>query len=555
MSFLLCTDSVPQFLKYFDLSVAPSLLYYAYIPVIALSLFFGLYIVVKDKFSLRSKFLFAVSSVFVFWVLNIILQWIIVYANISMFSWQITPIIEIFISISVLYFFYIFIYGHNASNVIRYLSYGIVTIVALITPTIWNMRSFDPSLCEASVGPLLYSVNIFEIIVAIWLLFVAFKNILSKKYDADLKNKSLILALGSASFLIIFSLSNIFGQVTQIYSINLFGPIGMILFLGLLTYLIVKYHTFNIKLISAQALVISLVILIGSQFFFIQTNTNRIMTAVTLIITGAIGINLIRSVKKEIESKEKIEKLAQGLEVANVKLKELDQLKSEFLSLATHQIRAPLTAIKGYSSMLVEGDFGVLPQKAKDSADTIMKSCQNLINIVEDFLNISRIEQGRMVYEKSVFDVGELVKEKINEIKPNIQNAGLTLDFDAPENFSAKVNADRGKIRQIIGNIIDNAIKYTPHGNIKVSVFEDAGKVKIAVKDSGIGIDPKDMSKLFVKFSRAKDAHKTNTNGTGLGLYVAKKMAEGHGGDIKVSSEGVGKGSTFTIELPMIKSL
>ena len=179
-----------------------------------------------------------------------------------------------------------------------------------------------------------------------------------------------------------------------------------------------------------------------------------------------------------------------------------------------------------------------------------MKSCQNLINIVGDFLDISRIEQGRMVYEKSVFDIGELVKEAADELRPNIQSAGLTLELNVAENLNLKINADRGKIKQAIGNLIDNAIKYTVHGGIQVSIVEDNNTVKIAITDTGVGIEEKEMSKLFNKFSRTKDANKTNVVGTGLGLYIAKKMTEAHGGDIKVSSGGLGKGTTFTIELP-----
>jgi signal transduction histidine kinase len=180
-----------------------------------------------------------------------------------------------------------------------------------------------------------------------------------------------------------------------------------------------------------------------------------------------------------------------------------------------------------------------------------MKSCQNLVNIVNDFLNISRIEQGRMVYEKTDFNLAELAKEVVNEIKPNIQNAGLSLDLKIADDLVLKVNADRDKIKQVIGNILDNSIKYTPRGKVEVSVFKDGAKAKVAIKDTGVGIDPKDMVKLFEKFSRAKDANKTNVIGTGLGLYIAKKMTEAQGGDIKIVSEGVGKGSTFTIELPV----
>lgn len=243
-------------------------------------------------------------------------------------------------------------------------------------------------------------------------------------------------------------------------------------------------------------------------------------------------------------------KLYQELKVANEKLRELDQMKSEFLSLATHQIRAPLTAIKGYSSMLLEGDFGVLPEKAKEAASIVLTSSQNLINIVGDFLDISRIEQGRMVYNKSIFEVTDLLLEVTNSIKPNIVNAGLTIDLDIGNNDSAKINADRDKIKQVVGNIIDNATKYTLKGGIVISIKLSEGKVLILIKDTGVGIDPAEISKLFNKFSRTKDANKTNVIGTGLGLYIAKKMVEAHNGDIKVASDGLGKGTTFTIELP-----
>ena len=280
---------------------------------------------------------------------------------------------------------------------------------------------------------------------------------------------------------------------------------------------------------------------------------------ITIITTGLsllVVILLVLSVRNRTKQKRMVEKLTRDLEATNNKLRELNKLKLEFLSMTTHQIRAPLTAIKGYSSMLLEGDFGILPQKATDSVRTIMKSCENLINMIEDFSNISKIEQGRMVYEKSVFDLGELVKEVVDELKPNIKKAGLSIELNIQNNSPTIVNADRGKIEQVIDNIIDNAIKYTLRGSISVSILKDVGlsaqtgKVRIVVKDSGVGIDPAEISKLFIKFSRTKDAGKINTTGTGLGLYIAKKMIEAHGGDIKVYSEGVGKGATFTIELP-----
>jgi signal transduction histidine kinase len=338
------------------------------------------------------------------------------------------------------------------------------------------------------------------------------------------------------------------------YGISVMQPFGIFLTMAspfIFSYAAVKYKFMDIKVVATQFFAGAINIIFIINIILSDTYTalffNIFLFAFVLVFT----ILLIRGVRNEILQREKIERLAQNLAEANEKLKELDQLKSEFLSMATHQIRAPLTAIKGYSSMLLDGDFGILPQKAIESVQTIMKSCQNLINIVGDFLNISRIEQGRMVYEKSIFDMRELVKEVANELKPNIQNAGLSLELEIPEKLGANVNADRDKIKQVIGNVIDNAIKYTPKGGIKLSVFIDKEKVKVAIQDSGVGIDPEETGKLFNKFSRAKDANETNVTGTGLGLYIAKKMTEAHRGDIKVFSKGVGEGTTFTIELPM----
>jgi signal transduction histidine kinase len=365
----------------------------------------------------------------------------------------------------------------------------------------------------------------------------------------------ILFGIGIITFLLAFTSGNIVGSFTENWEYAQFGLFGMPLFMGIISYSIIRFKSFDTKTFSAQILV-SILMLLTSGILFLRTIERvRIVTIITLLFVGVLGFFLIRSVKREIDQRQKIEKLVEELAGANNKLRELDQMKSEFLSLATHQIRAPLTAIKGYSSMLLEGDFGPLPEKAHESVNIIMKSCQNLINVVGDFLNISRIEQGRMVYEKTVFDISKLVSEVASEMRPNISNAGLSIEINTEEGSKTKVKADKDKIKQVIGNIIDNAVKYTVHGGIKISIFSENNKAKVAIKDTGVGIDPTEVNKLFSKFSRTKDANRTNVIGTGLGLYIAKKMTEAHQGDIKVESEGVGKGSTFTIELPLFEEV
>lgn len=568
-TFVSCTDAVPHFLGLFDLGVAPSLLYYSYVPIIAIALFLALYIVKSDQGSFRSKALFAGTLAFVLWVLNIILQWIVVHANISMFLWQVTAIIEIFIPLSFLYFFYAFAGNERPPKFVRAFSYTSIELVALLLPTHFNMRSFSIAYCEAEVGPLLYVIGIIELAVALWILITAFWERNNARYTKEQRRQISFLAIGSAFFLSIFSASNLLGLVTTEYQINLFGPIGMLIFLGFLAYMIVTFKTFNIKLLATQAFVIVLNILIFSQFFFIQTTTNKILNTLTFGAALLIGIRLVRSVKKEVEARETIEGLAKKLaasntelEEANEKLKKLDQQKSEFVSIASHQLRSPLTVIKGYLSMFLEGEpmlgdvkHGTVTEKGAEVMDIMFQSTNRLVHIIEDFLNVSRIEQGRMKYEMSDFDVRHMAAEVVGELTAEAERKKLTLTLeDKTPTSSYMVTADSGKIRQVIGNVIDNSIKYTQQGAVTVSLERRGNEaIRIAVKDTGIGISPENLKNLFQKFSRASNAGKVNVTGSGLGLFVAIEIIKAHGGKLWAESEGEGKGSTFIIEIPLKK--
>ncbi len=234
----------------------------------------------------------------------------------------------------------------------------------------------------------------------------------------------------------------------------------------------------------------------------------------------------------------------------NEKLKGLDKLKTEFLSLASHQLRSPLTAIKGYTSMLLEGDFGAIGDKQKEAIDRVFQSSSHLAKIVEDLLNVSKIEQGGMKYVMAPFDLEKVGNELATDLSITAQKKGLALTFKSDGKGGHIVNGDMEKIRQVVLNVIDNAIKYTQTGSITVSLAKDeaSGMERLSVTDTGMGISPEEKEKLFQKFSRGEGG-KTNTGGSGLGLYLAKQISEAHGGRIVIDSPGVGLGSTFTIEL------
>jgi signal transduction histidine kinase len=311
----------------------------------------------------------------------------------------------------------------------------------------------------------------------------------------------------------------------------------------------VKYKAFNVGVLGAQALVATLVVLIGTQFFFIRNSTNIVLNAVTFLLVLIFGYFLVRGVKRDLQVRKKLEELTNNLQHTNTRLKELDAQKTEFISLATHQIRGPLGSIKGYASMLLEGDYGEFPEKAKSAVSVMLKSAQSLVIVVGDYLDVSRIEQGKMKFDFSNFDMKELVSGLIVELKPVVDIAKLDLTFECDETTTYMTHADMGKIKQVIGNLVDNSIKYTPRGSVHVSLTKSAGKVLVSIKDTGIGIKKEVIPLLFNKFSRAPDAGKTNIIGTGLGLFVAKKIIEAHKGRVWAESEGEGKGSQFYVEL------
>jgi signal transduction histidine kinase len=261
---------------------------------------------------------------------------------------------------------------------------------------------------------------------------------------------------------------------------------------------------------------------------------------------------LLRSVKKEIDQRKEFEVLTKQLGKVNNRLTALDKQKSEFVSIASHQLRSPLTAIRGYASLLREGSYGVLSPQALEPIQRIEESSKLMALAIEDYLNVSRIESGNMSYTLIDFNLKEQVEHICNDMRSEAIKHGLVLLFRTHLSSRAVVHADLGKTVQIIQNLINNAIKYTQEGTIIIIMRDDIKKKQIFVDvtDTGMGMSIETQNILFQKFSRAHNANLVNTSGTGLGLYVAAKMAEAMGANIVAYSEGEGKGSRFTFKIP-----
>lgn len=227
---------------------------------------------------------------------------------------------------------------------------------------------------------------------------------------------------------------------------------------------------------------------------------------------------------------------------------EVEQMKQELISIATHELRTPITGIKGYLDMILEGDAGELNPDLKDLITEVAKINQRLADLIDDLLNVGRIEQGRIEVKPVPMDLGKLIEDVVSELQIQAKDKSLELKYskiDLPQ-----VKADQERTRQILINLIGNAVKYTLKGSVEVSTEKKDKEIVIHVKDTGLGMSVEGQKKLFDKFYRVKTDKTRAITGTGLGLWITKSLVEKQGGKIWVDSTE-GKGSTFSFSLPV----
>lgn len=247
-----------------------------------------------------------------------------------------------------------------------------------------------------------------------------------------------------------------------------------------------------------------------------------------------------------------LEKTTHDLDEANKHLTELDKMKDEFLSLASHELRTPMTAIKGYVWMVQNGKAGVITDTTRNYLDIVYKSTERLIHLVNDMLDISRIESGKVQLHPEPVNIPDIINQVKNEFSAQARDKQMSLSASVIDSLP-QISADKDKITQVLENLVGNAMKYTPEGGkITLSAIPKDSTVEISVTDTGKGISAEDLPKLFTKFTRLGGESLTTFSqpGTGLGLYLAKQYIELHHGKIWAAST-LGSGSTFTFSLPV----
>lgn len=273
-----------------------------------------------------------------------------------------------------------------------------------------------------------------------------------------------------------------------------------------------------------------------------------ISNELVIAIQNALSVHEIREINASLQ--QRIHVATAELRESNAQLHRLDEAKDEFVSMASHQLRTPLTSVKGYISMMLDGDVGTITNVQRNALEEAFNSSERMVRLIGDFLSVSRLQTGKFVIEKKPTDLAKVVQQEVDGLRLIASTHSLKLAYKPPKNLP-EINFDEPKIRQVIMNFIDNAIYYSRVNttiHIAVGVIDD--DVFFTVEDAGIGVPEDEQKKLFTKFYRASNARQQRPDGTGVGLYLTKKVVTAHGGRTIFSSV-VNQGSTFGFRMPL----
>ncbi len=520
----------------------------------------GFIVFLNNRKSATNQAFFSLSLVAIFYLVVNYLSYQAFSETLTLWSLRLVIFFATWYSFFVLHLSYVFPDEKvEFSKWYKFILIPLVILVSLLTltPAVFpGIQTMAPvgQVSPAQEGPGIVFFGIMIVyLVGAGIFLLAKKTIRSKSIE---KMQIRFLLAGS---IITYSLLILFNFVLPVVFYNLlfipFAPVFIFPFIVFTFYAIIKHRLFNVRVIATEVGVFLLLLVLIIEFINAQGLGQQIVSGIVLASAFVIGLVLIRSVLQEVKQREQIEILNLQLQKSVAELQKIDEMKTEFVSLASHQLRTPLTPIKGFSDMLRSGDIeGELKPQQKDAVEKIYISAQHMVDLIDDILDISKLEkEGGFNYQFQIDNPQAIIEKSVQDFQPQAQAKGLKLSFSASLNPYVKIKFDPIKLSEAIGNILSDSIKYTPEGNVWVKLHEDEDEVIISIKDTGVGIDQDDIPKIFQKFFRTKVVARLSTEGTGLGLYFTRRVIEDHEGHVWVESPGLQKGSEFTVKLPKLK--
>lgn len=393
-------------------------------------------------------------------------------------------------------------------------------------------------------GPLRFLVDI-----ELWGYFGIALIILSRRYRKLHRRERQHLALilvGTYTTLVIAGITNDILLTYGVFQYLWIGPASLVFWLSTLAYAIAKLQLFNIRLIAAEVLIILLWIVLLVRSYFSQDRTDLIINVTFFLAMLVCGVFLIRSIVNQVKQRELIEKQGKELTIANGRQEVL-------LNFISHEVKGYFAKSEAVFAGIGEGDFGQAPQGLNEMAEHGLQDVRMGAALAINMLEASSLKRGTMTYQKTKFDLYASLQKAIEELRPIYEEKGLrVITYFVPR--ECLITGDEVKLRRhVFHNIIDNSIRYTQAGEIRISGSCKGGRVIIVVEDTGVGINAGDMSRLFTEGGHGKNSLKVNVHSTGYGLYIAKQIVVAHNGTIDAFSEGENRGSRFKVALPTMQ--
>lgn len=501
------------------------------------SLAFGLIVISKNWRDTANRIFFALTISLGVWSIAY-WQWLATTGeNEALFWIRILSVASVFIPVFFLEWTLTVLERRDRYLVFRYLTYISTVIIVFLSPTRFVVDGLHHKLSFLfwpDAGPA-YTFYLFVIYSGCLVLaaHVLFSEL--PRSDKDRRGRIFYILIGT-----LICSGGGFTNFLLWYDIPVppYGNFLVVLFPFFLAYAALRHHLFNLKALTTELLVmfinVVLLIQVGLSHGILELS---LRSAFFLTVAVASWL-LIKAEYHEVEQRERIEQLSNE--------------KSEFMTFASHEIRNPITRIQNYATLLLEGDAGVLDAAAKNTVEKVLVSTHDVLSLITQFLNKSKLELGQLQYTITSFDVGTLAAQTVGEFQPHASQKQLKLisRVDLSQDYCAA--GDQQKTKEVLGILLDNSLKYTKEGSVSVSVERHEDCILVAIADTGVGIPAETIQNLFKKFSRA-DAAKANLLGTGVGLYLAKTLIEGMGGKVWVESPGAGRGSTFFVQLPVAR--
>jgi signal transduction histidine kinase len=532
--------------------------------VLAINTFLGI-IVVSDKHRTKSNWLYGFFVLMMnLWMLSNYFENEIKYFNLQTLSWFLR--IDFCLAVVVFYAWFIFCLFFAKSQLLqrKYLWFNtLLSVVALffvVASLFGNYVVYNFSFSEEIIH---FSNGLFWLPYSFLLIFLSGGGLVSlyaarrKMSTGSIERKQInFIFFGFLLSVSVAIIVNIFLQpffnISLAWSrIGLYGMVFLVLFPA---YAILRHGLLSVSMIAAEIFIMGTELLLLIPIFdFNQINTDPwhyFLNVIIFLAASVFGYLIVKSVRREIILREKVTNLAHSLEKANLRLQELDRQKTEFLSIASHQLRTPLSILKGYIELIKDGGYGKPTKGIVEILNNMDSSNEHLIKLADEFLNISRIEQGRTKFVFKVDDVFTVIEDVKKELSLKAKDKNIEL-VSAKHGTVPLTEMDAEKVRHVVFNFVDNAIKYSDDGKILISLESEDGGVTVRVRDEGIGFNKVDEANFFQKFYRGENVKGTNVTGTGLGLYVCRKFIEAHGGKVWAHSPGLGKGGEFGFWLPL----